>query len=408
MELHPVERGLHVFWLLGPLILLIERSPADLWLTLLALAFVFRSLICRDGGWLKEFWVRAAFVFWAACLLASAMSSDPLYSLGEATVWFRFPLFAMASAFWLGRDKRILYMMLITTTLGLLLMCGILLAEVLIEGQKGGRLEWPYGDKVSGNYLAKVGLPVFTIMVALAVSIKGRLAAVCGLLSLITLLFSLMTGERINFLIRACGGMLAGLIWKPKWRRYTVLVLVEILAVVIVFHAAPKTGERFVNNFVSQMKINDNSDYYRAMAPGVMAFQQAPIFGIGTANLRNLCPEVIGQKLDGDIEDNLFETLECQPHPHNYYLQIAGETGLVGLITGVVFLTSIVWTCFKASIGKRENVVLATAWVIPFGLFWPVTSTADFFGQWNNIFMWSAVALALAATNLRDRVSIGR
>jgi hypothetical protein len=35
--------------------------------------------------------------------------------------------------------------------------------------------------------------------------------------------------------------------------------------------------------------------------------------------------------------------------------------------------------------------------VIPFGLFFPIQSTGDFFGQWNNIFMWSAIALALAA-----------
>ena len=34
------ERGFHIFWLLGPFILLIERTPADIWLSILALAFV--------------------------------------------------------------------------------------------------------------------------------------------------------------------------------------------------------------------------------------------------------------------------------------------------------------------------------------------------------------------------------
>jgi len=61
----------------------------------------------------------------------------------------------------------------------------------------------------------------------------------------------------------------------------------------------------------------------------------------------------------------------------------------------VLFLWSIIWTCIRASFNNRENVFFATAWVIPFGLFWPIATTADFFGQWNNIFMWSAVALAL-------------
>ena len=31
------EKGFHIFWLLGPFILLIERTPADMWLSLLAL-----------------------------------------------------------------------------------------------------------------------------------------------------------------------------------------------------------------------------------------------------------------------------------------------------------------------------------------------------------------------------------
>ena len=55
-------------------------------------------------------------------------------------------------------------------------MTGILAAEILIEGQKGGRLSWPYGDMVPGNYLAKVGLPAFTVMVALAMGAKPKLA----------------------------------------------------------------------------------------------------------------------------------------------------------------------------------------------------------------------------------------
>jgi hypothetical protein len=37
---------------------------------------------------------------------------------------------------------------------------------------------------------------------------------------------------------------------------------------------------------------------------------------------------------------------------------------------------------------------------VPLGFFFPLQSTADFFGQWNNIFMWSAIALVLAAGNM--------
>ena len=388
------ERGVHIFWLLGPFILLIERSPADLWLSLVAIIFVVRTIIKKQTAWLRYFWVRAGLAFWVITLLSALLSSSPAYSLGEAFVWARFPLFAMATVFWLGTDRRMVYAMMLTTLFGLLIMCGILTAEILIEGQKGGRLMWPYGDLVPGNYVAKVGLPVFTVMVALAVSVRGRIAALAGVVALATMIISIMTGERINFLIRACGGMLAGLVWKPNWRRYIGLVVIEVLAVVIVFQAMPDIGSRYVDRFIKELPTGLQSPYYRTMTPGIIAFEQEPVLGIGTGNFRHMCEEIVGQNID---------KFDCHPHPHNFYIQMAAETGIIGLILGTVFLWSIIWACFRASWGNRNNVVLATAWVVPFGLFWPITSSADFFGQWNNIFMWSAVALALASVNLAPR-----
>jgi hypothetical protein len=59
-------------------------------------------------------------------------------------------------------------------------------------------------------------------------------------------------------------------------------------------------------------------------------------------------------------------------------------------------IISIIWAAFVGWRKNRNNVVAATAFVIPLGLFFPIQSMADFFGQWNNIFMWSAIALALA------------
>ena len=41
------DRAAHIFWLLGPFILLVERSPADIWLSVIALSFAGRSLLRR-------------------------------------------------------------------------------------------------------------------------------------------------------------------------------------------------------------------------------------------------------------------------------------------------------------------------------------------------------------------------
>jgi len=382
-----VERGLHVFWLFGPFILLIERSPADIWISTLAIVFVFRSLIRRDGEWLRAVWVWCCFIFLAVCLLSAASSSMSSYATSESLLWFRFPLFAMATVFWLGQDKRLLYAMLVSTALGMILMSGILVLELIVEGQKGGRLTWPYGDKVSGNYLCKVGLPAFTVMVALAIGAKPKLAAVMGVLSTISIAISVFTGERINFLIRACSGMLAALVWKPNFRRYFLLIALEILAVSSVFVIFPSNQTRYVDSFVESLPLNVESSYFKTMAAGPEAAKESPILGLGPASFRYICPKVI----------KTTSNFECDNHPHNFYIQLYSETGILGLLAGSVMIISIIWAAFVGWRKNRANVVAATAFVIPFGLFFPIQSTGDFFGQWNNIFMWSAIALALAA-----------
>ena len=384
------SRWFHIFYLCGPLILLIERSPADLWLSVCGLVFFGRSIWCRDWGWLKIFWVRACLAFWTVCLLSSAMSSLPTYSLGEAFVWIRFPLFAFASCFWLARNRHMVIAMMSMTVLGMVLMTGILIAEALIIGQQGGRLSWPYGDFVPGNYLAKAGLPAFCLLVALAVSARSPVNFAASIVSFVTIILSVITGERINFLIRACSGLLAGLIWRPKLSRFGVLVLIEILAVITVFFAAPNVGNRFVNNFISQLPTNEESPYYRVMNSGMVAFDTAPILGIGTGNYRILCQEIMQEKSDG----------ACHPHPHNYYIQMLAETGVIGFIFGCIMIGSILWRTARISWCGREHVITATAVIVPIGFFFPLQSTADFFGQWNNIFMWSAIGLVLSASNI--------
>ena len=76
------------------------------------------------------------------------------------------------------------------------------------------------------------------------------------------------------------------------------------------------------------------------------------------------------------------------------------ETGILGFAAGLFMISAMIMSLFRAGRANKQNVVAATAYIVPLGLFFPLQSTADFFGQWNNIFLWSAVALSMAAVNL--------
>ena len=54
------DKTMTIFWLLGPFIYLIERDPADLWLSLISLIFLIRCLRKKDWNWASQFWFKSA------------------------------------------------------------------------------------------------------------------------------------------------------------------------------------------------------------------------------------------------------------------------------------------------------------------------------------------------------------
>ena len=389
-ELGLSQKITHGFYLLGPMFMLIERSPGDAWLSFCGLIFLGHCIASRNWHWLKTGWVKFTFLFWGVCIVSALLSELPLYSLGEAVAWFRFPLFAFASCFYFCKSKEIFYAMAISIFTGMLFMTGILIAEILIVGQQGGRLSWPYGDLTPGNYLTKACLPMFCVLVAVAVANKGKLSSTAAVISLITISVSVLAGERVNFIIRACGGMLAGLSWKPKLLPYCILIGIELAAIAGFFLANDILARRFGSQFINSLPMSENSTFIKIWKGAIIAFQESPIIGIGPDVYRKMCPTLTKG----------FDLVDCHPHPHNYYIQLLAETGIIGLVAGCIMITSIILACFSYRKIDKDNIFTAIAYVIPLAFFFPIRSSGDFFGQWNNQFMWSAIAFALAAGTL--------
>ena len=179
-------------------------------------------------------------------------------------------------------------------------------------------------------------------MVALAIGARPRLASIMGGLSLISItMVSIWTGERINFLIRACSGMLAALMWRPNWRRYIILIAVELLAISLVLMSSSSIQNRYVNSFIDSLPTGHivNIIELWLLVPKrrrirfflVLAPQLFVIF------VRKLL---------------VCHQFSCHNHPHNFYIQLITETGFVGFLAGILMILSIIWATF---VGWRKK-----------------------------------------------------
>ena len=391
-KLTKFDRFMILFWFIGPFIYLIERSPADIWLSIISLVFIIRCLKKSEWCWANQLWFKSALALWVFGLFSALLSPDPLFSFGQGFVWIRFPLYVAAAQVWLAKDRDIRVLMLISMLVSMLIMCSILIAEALIEPKT--RLTWPYGDVVPGGYVAKFSLPLFCVLIAIAVSKKNKAGLFSGFIGLLSIGVSLLTGERGNFLIRACGGMMAGLLWKPKFMLYTGLLIIEIMAILVVTFARPDLSSRFGEKFIENNPILNASEsnvYWGAWRGGIQQGLLTPIKGIGPSGTRKSC-----EKLNTNLPQWLPGSNYCGNHPHNFYIQLFAEVGIIGLLIGIVMFVSLVVTCFKARLNNFQCPMSATAFVVPFAFFFPLQQFGSFYGQWGNLFMWFAIGFAVA------------
>ena len=393
-SLGKLDKYMTLFWFLGPFIYLIERDPADLWLTLICFIFLARCIKRKDWSWVNQIWFKSALALWIFGLFSAVTGPDPFFSFQQGSVWIRFPLYAAAAQVWLAKDRDIRIIMFLSILIGMLIMCGILIAETIIEPKI--RLTWPYGDLVPGGYISKVSLPIFCVLIAIAVSKKNKTGIFSGFVGLLSIAVSALTGERTNFLIRACSGMLAGIVWKPKFIMFSTLFLVEVLAVLVIFFSRPDLSNRFGKNFIHDLPLlststSDNNPYWGAWRGGVQQGLMTPLKGIGPSGTRNTC-----STLDTSLPKWLPGENYCGNHPHNFYVQLFAETGIVGLLIGCIMFASIILSCYRARKYNFDCPMAATAFVVPFGLFFPTQQFGSFYGQWGNLFTWFAIGFAIS------------
>ena len=103
-NLNNFDKYMTIFWFLGPFIYLIERDPADVWLTLVGLIFLARCIKKKEWRWTSQLWFKSAIALWLLGLISAITGPDPLFTFQQGFVWIRFPLYAAAAQVWqIGR-----------------------------------------------------------------------------------------------------------------------------------------------------------------------------------------------------------------------------------------------------------------------------------------------------------------
>ena len=378
-----------IFWFLGPFIYLIERTPGDIWLSLISLLFIIKSALKKEWSWANQIWFKLALIYWIWSLLVALQGPMPLFSLQQGFVWIRFPLYAAAVQCWIAQNRDVRGSMLFLLSISSIIMSFILFSESYLLGAFDERLSWPYGDLIPGNYIAKTCMPVLITLTAICLSkikINNIDYYVCIFVSIFAVI---LTGERTSALLIICACLFVVFTINPSLKMIMALSIFLSLILLIIFSFNEHLYIRFTEKLIDSIPIlNTDTSYWGAWRSGLQQGLENFWLGVGPSGSRHTCQFLGPHWLPGSNY--------CGNHPHNFYIQMFAETGFIGLIIGSFMIFYILRSCWLSR-GELPSCIFAkTAFIIPLAVFFPFQQTGSFFGQWNNLFMWFAIGFALS------------
>jgi hypothetical protein len=162
---------------------------------------------------------------------------------------------------------------------------------------------------------------------------------------------------------------------------------------------------RIIDKTIAQMNLDSNQrikafsqhheDHYLS---ALRMFKDNKLLGVGVKNYRNYC----------DLDKYKTSEISCATHPHNTYIQILTEIGIIGFLFILSVLILFVYKVIKhlfMNFKKKYyfnglEICLLSAISITL---WPVVPTGNFFNNWLSIIYYLPIGILLFSFDNRNK-----
>jgi O-antigen ligase len=349
------------------------------------------------------------FIFCLYCILVSIfVAKDRMLSFESSLFYFRIGVFACLIWHLIDQNKKILTYFYYT-----LIVC---FAVLIVDGyiqfftgtniiglpKSGVRISSFFGDElIIGSYLSRL----FPLLFALFVLKEKKQLELYSMIILFILLSGLIyiSGERAAFFLFILSFMFM-IIFLEKFVKLKIIssVLSLILIVVLTFNFS-EVKNRMVSNPVDNIKKSIfTPEHDSLIRTAYNMFLDKPILGQGPKMFRVIC------------KDEKYATgiTPCMTHPHNFYVQLLAETGIIGfsfLFSVFIYVLYCVYRQFKTIVLRQKRYLTNYQVCLLAGILitvWPLTTNGNFFHNWLMIVYSLPVGFYLHSIYGKNRKSI--
>ena len=330
------------------------------------------------------------FIFCIWCVSISIfVAEDTMLSFESSLFYFRIGVFSCFIWYLIDKDKSIL-----TYFYYALILC---FSALVVDGYfqyftgenllgfKSSRISSLFADEwIMGSYLSRL----FPLLFALFIVKQKQKFEIyfIGLLFILIDVLIFMSGERAAFFFLNLSTIFIIILIKEYQKFRLVTFVIAIICVFILILNSSNMSNRMFKSAAEDMGIFKSSEDKIIFSPAhdslvrtaYNMFEDKPILGHGPKMFRVICKD----------EKYAVGVSPCMTHPHNFYVQLLAETGIIGFLFLFSALSYVLYAAlrqFKSVIfnGKRSltdyQVCLLAGMLITV---WPFAPNGNFFNNW--------------------------
>ena len=364
----------------------------DLIVSISALYFLFYVFKNKEFYF---FYNKPLIIFFSFCiyciLLSVFIAEDMMLSFESSLFYFRIGVFSCFIWYLIDKNKNIL-----TLFYHALVLCFLVLVidgyiqyftGVNLTGFKisGGRVSSFFGDElIMGSYLSRL----FPLLFALFLIKKKQKYEIyfIGLLFILVDVLIFISGERSAFFFLNLSTIFIIILIKEYQKFRLVTFIIAIICVLILSFNSSKLNERMFKGPAEDMGLVKSSKEAVIFSPqhdnlirtAYNMFKDQALLGHGPKMFRVICKD---QKYSTGITP-------CMTHPHNFYIQLLAETGIIGFLFLFSALVYVIYTAlrqFKSVILREKRPLSDYQVCLLAGILitvWPLAPNGNFFNNW--------------------------